>query len=437
MNYSIFEAYNYLQDVICVMDPLTLDVLWVNKAGYDRFGDYAKKKCYEYIYIQNTPCDSCDLLDSKCNNGNSKFEAYTHKKVFVKINGKEYLIVTIYDTDKLIIELNNNAVAKSLYEIMLSGMTDVDLQDSLQDQVYKTLRVLKKVFKASRVSIVKNDDEAGLFPMSVKKDIVKDFYYNPILKKIIYNDDFYKEAIIKDHFVEIYYNDIVQKYPKAASVLREEEIDNLTLMMLNIDGEKYFLVIENCSITLRDRTVYTVIYNYLVFALKSFLYNKTLYQMSNKDILTNISNRYKYEKDIALLDEQKPSNFGVLFLDLDRLKKINDTFGHHMGDRLIITTANILTDCFSFAEVYRMGGDEFVVLAKECDKFTFDSAVLKMKNMFDENSVLCSYGYLYEQEFDSILDMISTAESQMYYFKRKHHEKYHEDNDESYLNFGR
>jgi diguanylate cyclase (GGDEF)-like protein len=59
----------------------------------------------------------------------------------------------------------------------------------------------------------------------------------------------------------------------------------------------------------------------------------------------------------------------LVFLDVDRLKTINDTLGHHVGDRALIRIADILRDTFRQSDIIaRMGGDEFAVMALEASE---------------------------------------------------------------------
>ena len=59
--------------------------------------------------------------------------------------------------------------------------------------------------------------------------------------------------------------------------------------------------------------------------------------------------------------------FGILVLDLNRLKEANDTYGHNVGNKLIITASQIISDTFKRSPVFRIGGDEFVVILQNRD----------------------------------------------------------------------
>ena len=83
------------------------------------------------------------------------------------------------------------------------------------------------------------------------------------------------------------------------------------------------------------------------------------------DKLTNIKNNTAYLRDIISIDERmQREDFGfyVFVIDVNGLKKINDTYGHDYGNRLIINTANIIVRVFGYENTYRIGGDEFVVI---------------------------------------------------------------------------
>lgn len=84
------------------------------------------------------------------------------------------------------------------------------------------------------------------------------------------------------------------------------------------------------------------------------------------DDLTDIPNRYMYKDKLRQIIEQsekKNKKFALLFLDLDRFKYINDTFGHEAGDTLLQTVASRLQNILpKSATVFRFGGDEFIIL---------------------------------------------------------------------------
>lgn len=91
---------------------------------------------------------------------------------------------------------------------------------------------------------------------------------------------------------------------------------------------------------------------------------KAILELSIYDKLTTLPNRHKiFETLHSLTDEQTP--FSILFLDLNRFKKINDNLGHKVGDKILKQVANNLKGCSdSNSFVGRLGGDEFIVILK-------------------------------------------------------------------------
>lgn len=91
-----------------------------------------------------------------------------------------------------------------------------------------------------------------------------------------------------------------------------------------------------------------------------------LRRLAQLDPLTGLANRYKFDESLASAlarSRRSGSSVGVLFLDLDRFKDINDTMGHHAGDQLLTAVAERLVDNLRAGDlVARLGGDEFAVL---------------------------------------------------------------------------
>lgn len=141
---------------------------------------------------------------------------------------------------------------------------------------------------------------------------------------------------------------------------------------------------------------------------------------SNTDELTKCLNRRAYEADIQKLDLN--SEWVYISLDLNGLKQTNDKMGHSAGDELICAASSCMKFAFaSYGKIYRIGGDEFVVLIQESvsniDSIlqVFDTTIHDWQGKYS-NSMSVSYGIVQssEQDFDSILSVSKLADERMY-----------------------
>lgn len=96
------------------------------------------------------------------------------------------------------------------------------------------------------------------------------------------------------------------------------------------------------------------------------IHQQKLEHIASHDTLTGLSNRLSLQIRLnqALLTVRRDATqLAVLFIDLDRFKIINDTFGHHIGDLLLIAVAQRLQHCVRESDIVaRLGGDEFVIV---------------------------------------------------------------------------
>lgn len=83
------------------------------------------------------------------------------------------------------------------------------------------------------------------------------------------------------------------------------------------------------------------------------------------DTLTGARSKAAYQEAVKTLNQDiifGQTRFAVVFLDINNLKYVNDTYGHDFGDMLILASCNLIRQTFKDSSVYRIGGDEFVVI---------------------------------------------------------------------------
>ncbi|MCD8574625.1 MAG: GGDEF domain-containing protein [Erysipelotrichaceae bacterium] len=98
-------------------------------------------------------------------------------------------------------------------------------------------------------------------------------------------------------------------------------------------------------------------------------YTKQMEKLAETDMLTGILNRRGFFEtvDVAFRQDIRAKKTpGIIFCDVNGLKKVNDHFGHEVGDQMIMDTASILSNVFKNDVLARMGGDEFVIYISEC-----------------------------------------------------------------------
>lgn len=91
--------------------------------------------------------------------------------------------------------------------------------------------------------------------------------------------------------------------------------------------------------------------------------------ISLHDSLTGLYNRFYFEEELNRLSKSRNPFISIILCDIDNLKFINDSFGHSIGDRIIVEVANILKKLFREEDIIaRIGGDEFIILLQNIDE---------------------------------------------------------------------
>lgn len=116
--------------------------------------------------------------------------------------------------------------------------------------------------------------------------------------------------------------------------------------------------------------------------------NEMIAHMAEHDTLTGLLNRRSYQKELekwGLYALRYQRNAALIFIDLDKFKFVNDTYGHHAGDQYLSAVSEMLRGALRSTDtVARWGGDEFAILMPETDKNAAIEVANKLLRLFNE-----------------------------------------------------
>ena len=153
-----------------------------------------------------------------------------------------------------------------------------------------------------------------------------------------------------------------------------------------------------------------------------FMFN----EMNRRDALTGLFDRKTYYLDDSRFGHDVT---GVIHIDVNGLKALNDKIGHEEGDKAIKMVAKIIKDCVGKDMYgYRIGGDEYVVLCVNCSEEKVVDVIKLMKQRLSETSYSASFGHGMRKEKDDTVEMmLKAAEVEMYNDKAEYYKSHNID----------
>lgn len=168
---------------------------------------------------------------------------------------------------------------------------------------------------------------------------------------------------------------------------------------------------------------FSVAFNSLIQALnEKQLAEEKLRYLSNHDPLTDLYNRGYFAEEMERIERGRRFPVSIMMADLDGLKRVNDTLGHAVGDRLIRQAALIIRHAVRGDDVVaRMGGDEFAVIlpntdadtaSKVCDRIRKDEASFNLES--SSYLIGISIGVATAEPGASLTETLKRADENMY-----------------------
>jgi diguanylate cyclase (GGDEF)-like protein len=157
--------------------------------------------------------------------------------------------------------------------------------------------------------------------------------------------------------------------------------------------------------------------------------------LGTHDALTGLYNRAFFEEKIIKLEANRIDPVTIIILDLNYLKRTNDTLGHQAGDRLIRRVAEVLNAAFNSHHVCaRMGGDEFAVILENTDKSDAADYIKQIEALIEVNNkyyrepeLSLSIGFATSSHGVSLEKVVGFADDAMYRNKSEHHRRRKDD----------
>lgn len=307
----------------------------------------------------------------------------------------------------------SNALIKCIR--VLNSHPDMDVA------LNKLLEIIDKYFDGDRAYIFENDYErqttSNLYEYTVDGVVPEiDELQDVPLGAIDYWMDRFRED------GTFYISDVKKEVDKDTDTYRLLKMQNIKKLIAVplIEERKIigFIGVDNPKQNYEDLSLLSSVTFFILDSIEKREMTKELQKMSFEDGLTRLNNRNKFNQVMDELKVTPPKSMGVVYLDLNGLKEVNDRFGHEAGDKLIKKSAKIIYDIFG-VDAFRIGGDEFVAIVVNDSKESFVNKVKSTKALMKQKEVSISVGTSFREENCDIEKQLADADMKMYEEKQK------------------
>lgn len=435
---KIWEFFDDLNEVVYVTDMDTDEIVYVNKktlAIYDfhSLDEVKGKKCYELLRRSLTPC-------AFCNNDELEEGRFKEWEYFNPVMKRAYILkdTVIRDGDKryrMELAIDNGSQEHS-YQMMLQrqslevlaneGMR-LALRAETPDQgISVIIEYLGKAMMCDRTYIFERngsggDDNTyewvadGVTPekdnlQNVPPEVCANWYHN-----------FQEGKNINIRNLE----EISESDPLQYENLKRQNIRSLVVVPLYDDSKNIgFYGVDNPHEDSFDyaQNFLQLVGIFIVASLKRRNLLRQLETMSYSDQMTKLGNRFAMEQYLTQFDNE---GLGVVYCDITGLKRVNDKEGHKAGDRLILRACDSLKEVFEGCGLFRIGGDELLVLCPDENADMLDKKADLLRETALKHDVVLAVGAVWQKPIKGNIDKaLMESERLMYedkalYYKNK------------------
>ena len=217
-----------------------------------------------------------------------------------------------------------------------------------------------------------------------------------------------------------------EQEPGLYQVLIENEVSSLMLIPLQSDKSVVgYLFVLNFATekVIEISEVVELVAFFIATEISNYLLVQRLEILSNLDALTGVHNRHAMSKRVReMAQSAEIVPYGVINIDLNGLKRVNDTQGHEAGDALLVRAAALLQKTFHLEDLFRTGGDEFVVIQRGVSEQKFEEQVRRLRQSVEaQDEVSFAMGHFWSNGLDDTTYSLRIADERMYENKKAFH----------------
>lgn len=415
----------------------TYDMLHLTKAGMDLYGlkareDYLGRKCYKLLQGYDRPCPFC--TNDKLVEGESYSWERLNEKLgrwmeiedtLVEVNGRKCRLELARDITDQRERLNRLADQLSVEDIVVTCLRTLSQEPDMDVALNTFLKTVGSFYRAHRSYIFEFNVEAGTADNTFE-------WCAPLVSSEIENLQGIPISVVADWVAkfkeqgEFFITSLSEDRDRSEDerrILEAQGIESLLAAPLVEDGEIIgFLGVDDPEEHSDDLTLLRATSDFVLEELKKRRLTMELEHASYTDLLTGLKNRNQYIKELEGYAQGKPRPLGVIFVDVNGMKGINDTYGHAYGDAVIVRTADILKGHVA-GDVFRIGGDEFIALLPNVgeDEFLQEVELLRAAFQADEECDV-SIGCVWDKDSSNIERHILHADELMYAEKQSYYQ---------------
>lgn len=425
---------NALDDIIYVSDIETYDLLFLNEYGKKQFGleDVTGHKCYKVLQGHDRPCPYCtnDKLTRDSFHVWEWTSPVTHRHYILKDKLIEWdnrlvrLEVAVDITEKENVSYETQHKLE-IERTLLECVRILGQEESFSKGVDMVLANLGTFHKA---------DRAYVFEEAILKDGRKCFNNThewcapgvTAQKENLQNVPVEAVSVWLKHFARnqnIAIKDIEcirEERPLEYSILKPQGIHSLICVPIRFEGGMGFIGLDNPA---RNQDDFSLLESLVFFVSnernKRNVANR-LWEMSFSDSLTGLNNRNSYMQKLKEITASPPQALGIVFADLNGLKRVNDEKGHAAGDEYLKGISTMFRLHFRKDDIFRIGGDEFVALCRNIPEELFHAKIMHFQkdvNLAYPGSL--AIGTVWNSGNINIMEMVKKADTLMYEDKKQ------------------